>query len=136
CAGDLLLEIEAVASDPHRDIEIAPVRSPSRTRERLVWLLLLILATVTAVLGMAVFQPSPSGSEMRLDITTPPASDLVSQAISPDGQKIVFSAMSDARPLLWLRSLDSVAARPLEGTDGGFYPFWSPDSRSIGFSAC
>jgi Tol biopolymer transport system component len=36
---------------------------------------------------------------------------------------------------LWLRSLVTGSARPLEGTDGGSFPFWSPDSRSVGFFA-
>jgi Tol biopolymer transport system component len=34
-----------------------------------------------------------------------------------------------------MRSLDALDARPLEGTEGASYPFWSPDSRSIGFFA-
>jgi hypothetical protein len=72
---------------------------------------------------------------MRLEITTPPTTDPVSFAIAPDGRTIVFVATSEGRARLWLRSLDSVSARPLAGTDGGFYPFWSPDSRSIGFFA-
>ena len=36
---------------------------------------------------------------------------------------------------LWVRSLDSVNAVPLAGTDGANYPFWSPDSTRIGFFA-
>ena len=39
---------------------------------------------------------------------------------------------------MWLRSLDSVLARPLAGTEGAWsslQPFWSPDNRSIGFFA-
>ena len=39
------------------------------------------------------------------------------------------------RSRLWLRSLDQTEARPLAGTEGATYPFWSPDSRSIGFFA-
>src|SRR5687767_16038387 len=35
----------------------------------------------------------------------------------------------------WLRPLDSLSARPLQGTEGGNIPFWSPDSKSIGFYA-
>jgi hypothetical protein len=31
--------------------------------------------------------------------------------------------------------MDSVEARPIAGTDNGSQPFWSPDSRSIGFFA-
>ena len=53
-------------------------------------------------------------------------------AISPDGRRIVFRADD---PQLWVRSLDSTAASPLKGTDGGIRPFWSADSRSIGFFA-
>ena len=37
--------------------------------------------------------------------------------------------------VLWLRSLDSLTARPLPGTEGASFPFWSPDSRFIGFFA-
>ncbi|MBI3264266.1 MAG: PD40 domain-containing protein, partial [Acidobacteria bacterium] len=36
---------------------------------------------------------------------------------------------------LWVRSLESTTAQPLVGTDGAKFPFWSPDSRSIGFFA-
>ena len=72
---------------------------------------------------------------MRVDIATAPTTDPVSLAISPDGQKLVFVAISDGRSRLWLRSLSSGAARPLEGTDRASFPFWSPDSRSVAFFA-
>jgi Tol biopolymer transport system component len=35
--------------------------------------------------------------------------------------------------MLWIRPLDSVEARQLAGTEGAYFPFWSPDSRSIAF---
>ena len=37
--------------------------------------------------------------------------------------------------MLWIRSFDSLAARPLAGTEGGTWPFWSPNSRRLGFFA-
>jgi len=112
------------------------VRSAPRRRERLVWVSALALVTVMAAgMTMWALRPVPPAPEVRFEITTPPTPQPTSLAISPDGQKIVFVATSDARPRLWLRSLDSVSARPLAGTDGGFYPFWSPDNRSIGFFA-
>ncbi len=46
-----------------------------------------------------------------------------------------FSRPDKIRRQLWLRPLDSQEARPLAGTDGAQYPFWSPDSRSVGFTA-
>jgi serine/threonine protein kinase/Tol biopolymer transport system component len=56
--------------------------------------------------------------------------------LSPDGRHVTFAARGkDGRDLLWVRSLTDDAARPLSGTDGAGYPFWSPDSKSIGFFA-
>ena len=59
----------------------------------------------------------------------------MSFALSPDGRQIVFVASGDGASRLWVRPLDTTAAQPLAGTDGASYPFWSPDSRSIGFFA-
>jgi eukaryotic-like serine/threonine-protein kinase len=56
-------------------------------------------------------------------------------AVSPDGQHIVFVARIATSYQIWLRPLATLEATPLQGTDGGIFPFWSPDSRSIGFFA-
>src|SRR5206468_7839337 len=55
---------------------------------------------------------------------------------SPDGRRLVFTAtVGHDAPQLWIRSLDSLQPEPLAGTVGAEYPFWSPDSESIGFFA-
>src|SRR5262249_8982009 len=36
---------------------------------------------------------------------------------------------------LWVRTLDTLTARALPGTDGATYPFWSPDGLRVGFFA-
>ena len=36
---------------------------------------------------------------------------------------------------IWLRPIATLAAQPIPGTEGGTFPFWSPDSRFIGFFA-
>jgi Tol biopolymer transport system component len=72
---------------------------------------------------------------MRVEITTPSTSNPLHFALSPDGGRLVFVASGDGLSRLWVRSLDGVAAQPLAGTDNAEYPFWSPDSRSIGFFA-
>jgi Tol biopolymer transport system component len=59
-------------------------------------------------------------------------------SVSPDGRRFVFAARggsSNTSFALFLRSLDSVEATPLPGTENAVLPFWSPDSRSIGFGA-
>jgi Tol biopolymer transport system component len=59
-----------------------------------------------------------------------------SLALSPDGLRLAFAAVDPSgKQQLWLRTLDSLTAQPLSGTEGATYPFWSPDSRSIGFFA-
>lgn len=90
-------------------------------------------AAVTA-LGAWLLRPAPvEAPEVRLQMVTPPGSP-TQFAIAPDGRAIVFVAAAEGEPLqLWLRSLDSDTAQPLPGTDGAAFPFWSPDSRSIGF---
>ncbi len=54
--------------------------------------------------------------------------------ISPDGLTVAFVAQdSVGKILIWLRPLSSLTPRSLPGTDGASYPFWSPDSRFLGF---
>ena len=91
---------------------------------------LAIVATLTIVAFPAADPLEPQ--ETRLEIVTPPAADPLSLAIAPDGRSVVFQAGRDL-PQLWLRRLDSPDARPIAGTEGAIFPFWSPDSRSVGF---
>ena len=56
--------------------------------------------------------------------------------ISPDGRSVVFVATDRAgKSGLYIRSRDASVARALPDTDGASLPFWSPDSRQLGFFA-
>lgn len=55
--------------------------------------------------------------------------------VSPDGRNVVFVAGARSGYQIWLRPLAAQSATPIAGTEGGTFPFWSPDSRSIGFFA-
>ena len=80
--------------------------------------------------------PPNSARVMRLSILPPENASFESFAVSPDGHKLAFTAALDGRMMLWVRALDSLEARPLAGTENAAaYPFWSPDSLSIGFFA-
>jgi hypothetical protein len=104
---DVRIEIEEALTSVDRGPIVIP--DAPRHRERLAWASALgLVALVAAVAMMWDFRPVTAPPEMRLEITTPPTADLVSLAISPDGQKIVFVATSEGRSQLWLRALDSV----------------------------
>ncbi len=134
--ADARLEIAEAASHP---TTVDKATRPSRAI--VVVTGVAILAALAMVLPTARYlrsaqTPAPaSAPELRLQIITPPTDDPLSMALSPDGRRLTFVAMSDGIPRLWLRPLDSVTAQPLPGTDGASYPFWSPDSASIGFFA-
>jgi serine/threonine-protein kinase len=56
-------------------------------------------------------------------------------AFSPDGNQLAYVAGRGGGQQLYLRSLDSLEAKPLAGTEGAFGPFFSPDGQWIGFFA-
>ncbi len=57
-------------------------------------------------------------------------------AVSPDGHRISFVAVgADRKSLLWVRSLDTLAAQALAGMEGAERTFWSPDGRFLAFFA-
>ena len=58
-----------------------------------------------------------------------------SLALSPDGNTIVYVARRGSATLLYARFLDKLGAVQLAGTDGAFYPFFSPDGRWLAFFA-
>jgi Tol biopolymer transport system component len=101
-----------------------------------------LVALGFAILGMALlavpalrYLRETPPLETRLEIGTPATDHPNSFALSPDGRQIVFVASGDGASRLWLRPLATTTAQPLAGTEGATSPFWSPDSRSIGFFA-
>jgi Tol biopolymer transport system component len=113
-----------------------PARTRAR-RERMAWIaaLAVCLAGAAALWWHDKTNGGRAAREVRAEITTPPTTDPISLALSPNGERIAFVASLKGRPLLWVRSLSSGESTPLQGTEGAVYPFWSPDSRSIGFFA-
>jgi len=118
-------------------IESMPVgvRSAPALNNRLAWLLVAAVTAVVTVLVTVLLSRHETPSETRPDIVTAPTTDLASFALSPDGRSVVFVTSGDGPSQLRLRSLASTTTEPLAGTENATAPFWSPDSRSIGFFA-
>jgi DNA-binding winged helix-turn-helix (wHTH) protein/Tol biopolymer transport system component len=111
---------------------------PPRRRERFAWGVAALCIALLTWLGVAHWRSiKPAASRhLRLSILPPPSTSFVPYnfAISPDGQRLAFVAVAqDGGTALWIRSLAAGAAQQLSGTEGATFPFWSPDSRQVGF---
>jgi Tol biopolymer transport system component len=138
-AHDLKLQLKWIA-------EVATTTGtsvPSQSSSRLSWIMagiaiLMALVFAGAYLNLAL-RPAPV---VRSFILPPAGTTFVNKpaqsgppVVSPDGTRLAFSARDEKGMLLYIRPLTSVTAQPLAGTEDASYPFWSPDSREVGFFA-
>jgi serine/threonine protein kinase/Tol biopolymer transport system component len=117
--------------------EPAP-RSRGKLGERLAWGVAALCLALLAWLGVAHWRSlqSAESRHLRLSLLPPHSTSFVPYdfVISPDGRRLAFvAAAQDGGTALWIRSLAAGAAQQLTGTEGAAYPFWSPDSRQVGF---
>ncbi len=131
--ADARLDLDDVEQVELADAMVS--RGQSRRERAILGTALAVVTLAAIVQAVWMRRPGPSATEMRLDIATPPTSDPVSLAISPDGKTVAFVARFEGGSRLWVRSLDSATARALPGTESATFPFWSPDGRSLGFFA-
>ena len=115
---------------------------PSVTlRERLAWTAAsasaLVTVAIVALLASGVLrvrETARAAPVVRFTIAPGAAGGISGKpVISPDGRRIVFASATTGS--LWLRSMDADSLQRLPGTERAEDPFWSPDSRSIGFFA-
>ncbi|HEX4824451.1 MAG TPA: protein kinase [Candidatus Polarisedimenticolaceae bacterium] len=144
-AGDLARELRFIADGRSTSTTTsgsAPAVVVTRKPRIPVWLasaLVVAGAAIAAATGWTLHRP-PAQPLIRSSIVLPASaqldSDNASLKLAPDGSAFVYAAAEEGKPLqLWVRSLSSLVAQPLAGTEGATYPFWSPDGKSIGFFA-
>jgi len=144
-ATDVRIDIEHALSEPAVP---ATVLTPARkSREPVAWAIAAVaLIAVGALLAATYVVPAPAPLvASRFLIELPPEASLLQgtatfpfPTVSPDGRYIVFAVLSGGVVRLWLRPIGSLATQPIAGTDGAptnSNPFWSADSRFIGFFA-
>jgi Tol biopolymer transport system component/tRNA A-37 threonylcarbamoyl transferase component Bud32 len=136
-AHDLLLQLRWIARGAGR----GNVRAITGGREkRQPWALAALGAAllVTAAMALPAYRyfagPTAQGPfRFRIPAVGLSSADM---AISPDGEMIVFAARPGTDSAsLWIRPVNAVTFRRLEGTENATQPFWSPDSSTIGFVA-
>ena len=143
---DLAFALEALSAYPGSDV--GPIASPAKHTSRFwIWNAALGLVAVSslAFAAMSALRPVRPPETMRFMVSPPDGWVLPLQvtglagsgalAVSPDGRQIAFVGQKGSESRIWIRSLDTIEARGLVGTEGGLAPFWSPDSKSVAFFA-
>jgi Tol biopolymer transport system component len=121
------------------EVPVAAVAAQAAPRRSswLPWIAAGALALVAAGLGVVALRHARETTPVaRLYLLPPEKAAFAARSfptLSPDGRKVVFVATANSETQLWVRDLDSLVARPLPGTQNSNDPFWSPDSRYIGF---
>ena len=144
---DLLSELEFVASEaaaPEASSAAAPPFR-ARSRERIAWAVAMLCFVAAAAgafaTGWIAARKPASQAAIEFTVGPPPGESFPAGglggggAVSPDGTRLVFVATHRGEPTLWLRPLASVQVTPVVGTEGAFFPFWSPDGKQLGFFA-
>ncbi len=128
---------DEIQEDTTAETPVTPPDLSGRRSLPVPWLVAgVAVAIAIAALVFVYFRGAASANlpEMRVEIQTPATDDPRSFALSPDGRKLAYVATTDSQSRLWVRQLAATKAQALTITEGGAaYPFWSPDSRYIGF---
>ena len=133
-AFDLKMEIQQIAGGA-ADSARADAGQRSRKTSWVNWVAVGACVLVVA-LGALLLRKAPPKSPVFASIVPPAGTyfemegDLgIPPALSPDGTGIIFGAGG----AIWYRSLRDGTERELSKEKNDVYPFWSPDSKSIGF---
>jgi Tol biopolymer transport system component len=110
--------------------------------ERVPWTAAILMALVATAFAYVYFNRHVDGGETAARLSFQPPAELSfndvqpdSAVISPDGRKVAFSATSNGKNMLYVRDLDSEEVKLLPGAENPIEPFWSPDSRSVGYGS-
>jgi Tol biopolymer transport system component len=148
-AFDVKLELRWIA-EAGEDIN----RRAATTKRWREWLAWGLVAAFLAAAIVATYSKTPAPPAPRLMATVVPPAGVFPNTLgrngppqlSPDGSRVAFigcKTESESQSFaggsglcsIWLRSLGSIDAHEVAGTNGGYFPFWSPDGRDLAFFA-
>jgi len=140
--GDAALELRGEFEDEPAAATASTAATASPRRAWLIGAAGLALGLIlAAAMSTALRRSAAAAPLIWSNLAAPTGVEFVFTSLlelSPDGRRVVFVGQrsgDDEKPLLWVRELGDEQARPLAGTEDAYQPFWSPDSRSIGYFA-
>jgi len=131
--GEARIVIEDQLANPQSELEV--VTRGEAPAWKLPWILAVAGIAAALIVSFLHFraQPAPDATQ-RYTIALPEnTTSIHSFAISPNGRYVAIAAAVNGKRELWLRPMDAHQAEPMPGTEDATYPFWSPDSRYVGF---
>jgi eukaryotic-like serine/threonine-protein kinase len=144
-AHDVKLQLRAIQESGLQVLPAAPSENAGKkNRETLAWAVAGLLAAAVIVFVALYFGSQKRSTQVvRSSIAVPEKASSIFMGdeagpptLSPDAKTLAFVATSPGgTAMLWVRPLDSLEARTLPGTEHAWGPFWSPNSRFIGFAA-
>ena len=143
-ASDLTSELNWISEGGSQAGVPPPEVNKQKHRERVAWALAALGLSAAALLATIQFGGSTHPVRVVRSLISPEegtslilTGDYAGPAVlSPDGKALAFvAAREQGAVFLWVRPLNDIHARALAGTDGATFPFWSGDSRSLGYFA-
>jgi len=145
CMHDVAIQLQALTeAAPQTGTAQAGSSTKAPASSRLAWIFAGIATLIALTAGTAyLFQAPKPAAVVRSSILPPTGGAFVMMSVesgppvlSPDGTRLAFTARDEkGKVTMYVRPLNSTTAQPLTGTEEAMYPFWSPDSREIGFFA-
>jgi serine/threonine protein kinase/Tol biopolymer transport system component len=121
--------------------QTTPSGTPAAPQGRLAWIVAAVAVVAAATLALPALRHlretlPPEPPVIRFTIAPPNGVRLTSvPMVSPDGTRVVFAGAESGGIGLYVRPLDALEAQRLPATEGASWPFWSPDSKSVGLFA-
>lgn len=142
-AADVADELRWIKDDGSRTGIPAAMRAARKSRERFWATCSVVLGLGCVILSALVLGRRETPARRVWSTISPPEGNAVLPsgdlggpvAISSDGTTLAFAAGTAGVQQLWVRPLGSDSARVLPGTEGAVFPFWSADSKSLGYFA-
>jgi serine/threonine-protein kinase len=150
-AADLADELKWISEGVMEAAHTTEASLRPRNRERAAWAMLSIVLAAALALSllwsrlpfhrapppeaavMRALIELPSDAPLALGTTAPIGYPNTAVALSPDGTQLVYVGESKGGTQLYRRAMGSLEVAPIPGTEGAIHPFFSPDSRWLGF---